>query len=523
MPEVDINDIAGKGVARDEPAYQLPPELWTQALNMRHKDNAMVRMDGWSQVFGTPTVAPHFAIPVVSPTAVFWLYVSLAKGYVYDGANHTDITRAAGGDYTATNTRDWNGTIFGGIPILNNGADVPQMWPTLSIGTDLTALSNWPATYRAKILRSLGAYLFAFNITKGTDIYPHLVKWSSEATQPGSVPGSWDETNDAVDTGEYDLYDVNSGVILDALPLAGKMYTYKEQSTWVTRFVGGRAVFSFDTFLETSGILAPRCVAVTGDGKNQIVATQDDLIIHNGGNPASILDKRLRREVFNSIDTTNYLNSFIGIDPDYNEAVFCYPSTGATNPDKAVVFNYKSGTVTEMDGVTFRNMVTGRIQTASGELWSDGSDAWAEDTGPWDIQERRRTILCGTDDTKFFKLHDGTTRNGVSFTGTLQRTGLSVEGKKRDGSWIVNHETKKMLDRIWPKIKNGSVSIRFSAQETVDGPAVWTTPVAFDPTAQVFCDVDPPIEGRAVGLEISAANDFRLDGYRLNVTPLGNY
>lgn len=523
MPEVDINDIAGKGVVRDEPAYQIPPELWTQALNMRHEDNGLVRMPGWSSVFGSPTIAPHFTMPVVSSSAVFWPYVSLTKASVWDGANHTDITRTAGGDYTTTATRDWNGTVFAGIPIFNNFADVPQMWPTLSVGTKFTALSNWVSTHRAKVIRSLGAYLIAIHISKSGTLYPHLVKWSSEALQPGTVPDSWDETDETKDTGEYDLYDVNSGVLVDALPLAGKMYLYKEQSTWVMRFVGGRAVFGFDTFLETSGILAPRCVAVTGDGKNQVVATQDDFIIHNGGQPVSILDKRLRREVFNSIDTTNYVNSFIYINPAANEAVFAFPTIGFTNPNRGVVFNYKSGTVTEMDGITFRNAASGRIQTADTNPWSSGSDTWDDDTGPWDVQERRRTIALGTDATKFYKLDDGTTRDGTVFTGTLQRVSLAIEGRKRDGSWIVNHESRKMLDRMWPKIKNGSVSVRFGVQETVDGAVTWSPTVTFDPTTQVFCDADPPIEGRAVGVEFSAASAFRLDGYRLNVVPLGNF
>lgn len=523
MPEIDINDIAGKGVIRDEPAYQLPPEVWTQALNMRHRDNGMERMLGWSQVFGTPGVAPHFAMPVVSVSSAFWLYTSLTKGYVYDGSTHTDITRTVGGDYTAANTRDWNGTVFGGIPILNNGSDVPQMWGTLTVATKLTALSNWVSTHRAKVIRSLGAYLIAINITKGASNFPHTVKWSSEAIQPGTVPGSWDETDATVDTGEYDLYDVNSGNLVEAMPLAGKMYLYKEQSTWVMRFVGGRAVFGFDTFLETAGILAPRCVSVTGDGKYQVVATQDDLIIHNGAAPVSILDKRLRREIFASIDQTNYINSFLYTDPDNTEVLFCYPTNGMTHPNKAVVFNYKSGTITEKDGITYRNAASGRVQAASTELWSDGTDTWDDDTGPWDSTERRRLVLCGTDDTKFFKDNDTLLRNGVSFFGTLQRTGLSLEGRKRTGEWIVNHESRKMLDRMWPKIKRGQAQIRFAVQEVVDGPVVWSNYVTYDPTTQVFCDADPPMEGRAIGFEIRAANDFRIDGYRYNITPLGNY
>jgi hypothetical protein len=187
------------------------------------------------------------------------------------------------------------------------------------------------------------------------------------------------------------------------------------------------------------------------------------------------------------------------------------------------VFNYKSGAVTEADGITFRNMATGRLETISSELWSDGTDTWDEDTGQWNTQERRRTIACGTDNTMFFKMNDGTTRNGVAFTGTLQRTGLSMIGRKRTGEWIVDHETKKMVDRLWPKIKNGSVQVRVGAAELVDGTVTWAPAQTFDPTTSVFVDPDPPIEGRAIALEFSASNDFRLDGYKINVTPLGHF
>lgn len=523
MPDIDINDIAARGIVRDEPPYQIDPEIWTTALNMRSRDNGMVRMEGWSQVFGTPGVAPSFAMPIVSPSTVFWLYTSLTKGYVYDGATHTDITRAVGGDYTAANTRDWNGTIFGGIPILNSGTDVPQYWAALSTGTKLAALPNWTSTVRAKIMRSFGAYLIGFYITKNSTVYPHMVKWSAEADQPGDVPPSWDETDVTLDAGEYDLYDVNSGVIKEAISFSNKMYVYKEQSTWTMRFVGGRAVFAIEPLYETTGILGPRCAAVTGDGKNQIVVTQDDFIIHNGGQPASILEKKLRKEIFAAMDTANYENSFLYIDPANNEAVWAFPESGQTQPNRAVVFNYKSGAVTEMDGITYRGAATGRLEAISEEEWADGTDTWDDDTGSWNTQERRRTVLFGTDNTLFYKLNDGLTRDGANFLGTLQRVGLSVIGKKRTGEWIVDHEIRKLVDRIWPKIKNGSVAIRFGTQETVDGPVTWTAAVPFDPTTQVFCDPDPPLEGRATAIEIVGSGDFRLDGYKYAVTPLGHF
>src|SRR3972149_2481366 len=144
--DIDINDIAKFGAVADIPSYQLPPEVWTLALNMRAHDTGMERLGGWAQGFGTPGVAPHFLMPISTTSQNFWLYTSLTKGYVFDGTNHVNITRqlaAVDVNYTVSAGRGWNGTILGGIPILNNGTDVPQFWATISPGTKLADLTNW--------------------------------------------------------------------------------------------------------------------------------------------------------------------------------------------------------------------------------------------------------------------------------------------------------------------------------------------------------------------------------------------
>src|SRR4051812_32315763 len=125
---IEIDDVAKYGVIRDMPPYQLPPEAWSLGENVRFTDDSVSRLLGETQIFGTPGVAPYFAQYISSASQPWWLYTSLTKAYVYDGSSHTDITRAVGGNYGATGALDWNGTILGGIPILNNGIDVPQYW-----------------------------------------------------------------------------------------------------------------------------------------------------------------------------------------------------------------------------------------------------------------------------------------------------------------------------------------------------------------------------------------------------------
>lgn len=526
MPPIEINDLGSIGVIVDTPPHLIPPEAFTQALNCRVVDGGLESLLGWEQIFGTPGVAPHFAVPIRTSAATFWLYVSLTKAYGYDGTTHTDVTRAAG-DYTGSETREWNGTLLANIPILNNGIDIPQFWSTIALGTKLANLTNWPATTRAKVIRAFGPFLMAFNITKAGSNFPHMIKWSHPA-DPGTIPASWDETDPTRDAGEFELPDVNSGLLLDGLPLGEIMYAYKESSIWKVRFVGGSDIFSPGqaAWLTTTGILAPRCVTITGDGKRHVFASQDDILWHDGNQVKSLLTERRKKEIFNAIDTTNYINCFMFTNPNANEVWFCYPTSGNTHPNKAVIFNYARGgdqwPITDADGITFRNGVIGNVQGAGDERWSDGSDLWSDDTGPWSTLARRRVILCGTNATKFYNLDKGATRDGTSFTSTLQRLSLAVTGKKRNGEWIVDFDQMKMADRIWLKARGGPISVRMGVQQSVEGAVTWNTAVSHDPTTGNFVDAGPT-SGRAISLEFSSSASMRLDGYSLDVIPMGQF
>lgn len=516
---IEINDLASKGQITDQPAYMLPPEAWTLALNMRSRADGMERIGGWEQVFGTPTVVPYFVFHVSTPSQPLWIYASLTAVYVYDGSTHTDITRAAGA-YNATAAQSWNKTVLGGIPIINNGTDVPQMWSPQTTATDLVALTNWPAGSTARVLRAFGPYLVAFNVVESGTAYPHRVMWSHPA-DPGTVPTSWDYTDPTVDAGINDLPDVQSGIIYDALPLQSTMFVYKQGAIWRMRTIGGRFIFSFDTFLETVGCLATRCVAATGDGLWHVVVTQNDIIRHNGVTVKSILTDRMRKEVFTEIDSTNYATSFLFCHTAFNEMWFCYPSQGASNPDTAVVWNYITDTLSKVDGITFRAAELGEIEGGIDSDWDSDDEAWDDDVTVWAEVSRHKIVVADPTATKLYVLDEGATRDGTEFTGTLQREGLALLGRKRNREWIVDFNSKKMVRRVWPKVQ-GAVDVSVGGQDLVDGPITWRTAVAFDPTVGVTCDF-LPITARALAIEFSKAGAWRIDGYGYEVMKLGNF
>lgn len=526
MADIEINDLANVGVVNDIPPYMLPPEAWTLGLNMRFNAGAPETTLGWEGVFGTPHAAPHFLMSVPTQATNYWLYAGETKIMLYDGSAHSNISRAVGGAYTMGETRNWNSTMLGGIPIFNNTNDVPQFRADMTVGTLFANLTNWPAGLRAKVIRAFGPYLIAFNLVDGGVSLPHTAQWSHPA-DPGTIPSSWDYTNAAVDAGRKDFEDTNAGVLRDALPLGGTLYVYKDNSTWRVIIIGGRDIFDFKTLYETSGILAPRCVCVTGDGARHAVVTQDDMIYHRGAEPTSILDKRQRSRLFGEMDTTNYLNSFLFPVPSRNEVWFCYPTTGNTHPNKALIWNYKEGgergVVSYADGITFRNAAVGSIEGDSSELWSDGTDEWDTDTGPWSDFVRRRVVCVDPTANKFFNFDKGVLQNGTAFTSTLQREGLGILGKKRNGEAIVDFQCRKMLQRLWPKVQGGAVNVRLASQEEVNGPITWGPVAAFDPATQRAADNDP-MSGAALGFELSQSGRFwRLDGYKLEISKLGHF
>jgi hypothetical protein len=530
MPQIEIDDLASKGVIQDEPAYQLPPEAWSTGLNFRSFADGMEPIGGITATLGTnprtvsaSTVTPYFVMFLSSEAQPWWLWASLTDIYVYDGTSDHKITRSSGGQYSATDAKDWYGTILGGIPIIGTKEDIPQFWNSYSTSTDMANLSNWPSGLTARVVRTFAPYLLALNTTLSGTNTPHRIRWSA-AADPGSLPPTWDFTDATHDAGENDLPDVNSGIILDGAELQGQFYIYKENAVWRVQFIGGQFIFAFQSFIETVGLLCTRGVAMTGDGLRHCFVTQDDIAVHNGYVAESLLSKKMRRYLFNLIDTSHYDTSFMFCNPLYEEMWFCFPTQGATEPNHAIIWNYRYNTLTEADNtmVNFCATTIGTVTSSSNLTWQNATISWQNDPNPWVTAQRRKTVVANSNSSKLLSLDTGITNDGSPFTATLQRTGLSIIGRKRTGEWIEDFETRKLVQRVWPKLASGTCNVRVGYQDLPNGAVRWTPYQAFTPQLQAF--VDGVLgSGRSVAIEFSGANPFHIDGYKLDLATTGRF
>jgi hypothetical protein len=518
---ISIDDVARHGVLKDAPSTELPPGAWTDALNMSFYDGRARKAAG-SKVFksGT-TIAPYSLLPMKVLTQNFWVYGGLTKVYAILGPNVGDITRTSGGDYTMTTTQRWNGGVLNGVPVLNNGADVPQYWASPALGSPLANLPNWPSTHRAKIIRPYKAYLIAMDITKSGVSYPALVLWSHTA-DPGTVPSSWDVTNASVDAGEVPLAEELSAIV-DGVQLGEAFVIYKAGSVHLMQSSGDANIFLFRTAFGEFGALAQDCVREL-KGKH-LVVTDDDVLIHDGVNAETVIDARNRRALFSDIDPSYAFRSTLVENHPRSEMLFCYPSNGSEYLNKAAVWNWQSNTW------TFKELPAGVLSVQSSQFGPGGaSDSWEADSVTWDGESILQwddpsfaafgdAIIYGDGPGLELVQHDESRfldEAGVAYESYLERRQCSLVGVKNDGTPRYDPTSLKFIRALWPRIeatRGTKIEISIGTQMSSGEPIAWEGPITFHVGEDEF--INPLVQGRLISYRFAESSgvDWSLLGY----------
>ncbi|TXH17928.1 MAG: hypothetical protein E6R03_03030 [Hyphomicrobiaceae bacterium] len=513
------------GIVQDMAPYDLPPEAWSDGKNVRMFSGSVWKDFGNLQVFGALSGRPLGLFPIATATTQFYAYPGAAAVWATDGTTHADITRLAGA-YTGSDADRWNGCSLGGILILNNGLDVPQAWMAPGLATKLVNLANWPAGYTAKCMRTYKSYLIGMDMTESGTRIPYRVRWSDSAAA-GSVPATW-ALAAGNDARYWDLIE-SDGFVIDCAPLGDVNYVYKDDSTHSMEYIGGQFVFKFRKAFNF-GMLAQDCVREWKG--SHIVMTQDDILMHNGASAESLLATKMRDWYRGRPDQTYFTRSFLALSETDKELWACFPQQGQTFPDIALVINTETGKCSIRDIPNTSSWMYGFIQTGSVISTFDGFsgvsfDAMVGQFGSSNFaQGRKRLAMVSQAVNKAFLMEQGYNFDGVNFRSYIERTGLAIIGRDRQGNPKVDFSTKKLLSRIWPKMRvaNGTiVKVYAGGQETVDSPVVWKGPFDFRPGIDNEVCVD--IEGRlhAVRFETTDGTYWKLDGYDIEIEPIGAY
>ena len=364
----------------DVPAEETSLEEWTAAQNVVFKDDATLAAPGNEPVFGTPLVPPYFGQLHVAPNPTH-VYAGLTGLRAHDGSVHASIQPAQG--WTITASGDVTGGMYNGFTILNDQQHAPVSW-TGALANIAVPLANWPAGWLTKAIRPFKYYLVAINIDKGVGgggVQPYNVAWSTAAA-PGTLP-AWTPLP-ANDAGEVTLAGALSGLV-DAAPVGEQLFIFELTATWALQYVGGAFIFTNRRVSNSLGIIGRNCWASVG--RDLVFIGNGDIVISDGLQMKSIIDRRMRNEIFGSLSLGAGRTSWCARNVNLKQIYFGFPQGSDTEPRRLFVWDMITDRfgIVDIDRMTFG--YAGLKSGASSDAWDLGAgnaEPWDTDSQLWD-------------------------------------------------------------------------------------------------------------------------------------------
>ena len=233
--------------------------------------------------------------------------------------------------------RNWSLDNFGEdliATVLNGGTFI---WDTSGgVGARATALSNAPTASRFSLVSTATRHLLIFGtettIGDTTTQDDLLLRFSDREDATDYTPVS---TNEA---GSLRISDGSR--IIGAVKSAGQILIWTDTSLHGLQFVGTPFTFGLRQLGANAGLIAQHA-AIEVNGIAYWMS-DDAFYLFDGvvkKMPCSVQDY-----VFDDMSYTNKADIAVGLNTAFNEIIWYYPSSNATQIDRAVAYNYLEGT-----------------------------------------------------------------------------------------------------------------------------------------------------------------------------------
>jgi len=468
--KIEYQRIQLSGMNFDIPPSMLEPNVYTQGNNVEVYDIGMRAIRGHSEAYGDRILAPEHLTFNKANGQFYWLYSGADGIAVTDGQNDSIISPVI--PISSIYPANWTDCNLNGLIVLNNEVDAPIWWDNVP-ATPMQPLPGWDPLQRCASMRSYNYFLIAMNVNDGVSDFPSLLAWS-DAAEPGSIPQSWTPLPE--NSAGFNTLSDTIGALVDGIQFRDSFFLFKEHSTFIMDFIGGNLVFSFRKVFTTSGILSQNCAAEYLG--NVAVLTDGDFIMTDGQQADSLIDKRMRKWLFNNIDSDNYAMSFVTSYHQENQIWCCFPGNGSTECNLALVWDATD------NKFSIRDLYPPTPHIARGQIggltaiinWDDDPEVWDEDTTTWDqsIFNPTQDALLQADRTALltYAINEGIDWNGVPIHSRLERTGLDFGDVHR----------LKLVKGIIPRIVGEAgleLTIRVGSAPNDSGEYTWTPPHTF--------------------------------------------
>jgi hypothetical protein len=511
---LQVDNLEQGGFAPDQADVNLPGGVFTDLRNFRFRDGAMEKVRGTNAILGSLSATAIWISSITDGINQYWCYGTQQVMYATDGSNHQAISSAT---FTASVDLGYTGGPFHGFMVMNDGAHYPRSW-TPGLANEVEPLANWPADTFCKVIRGFGDFLVALRITQDGVYNPRLLRWS-DAAPIGALPGSWDYTDPTNQAGITEIGQTQDELI-DCLPLRDVNIVYKQNNTWIMTPVGLPDVFGFRQLFSESGLLTEDCVAALGG--YHFAVTDNDVILHDGAQADSLLERTLRKWLFNALDQTYYRRSFVVTDTKEKETWFCFPESGSEFANLALVWSSvnRKPYVREL-GTLMSAGATGIVGGAIA-TWNAETQTWDAGTGVWDEANfsptARRLILAAAAGKLAYHGNVGETFNGQPMNCYAVRSNLTLS--KDLGS-------VKTVKAIWPVVygtDGDTFTARVGVSNAPAGAVTWSNTYSFTIGSDYKIDtVGARLAGRFVHLRFGyvGSNAMRLAGFHVDWDPVG--
>ena len=268
-------------------------------------------------------------------------------------------------------------------------------------------------------LIALGANTFNTTASPTGTYSPLTVRWANQGDYTNWVPSV------SSTSGEVELAD-GTGII-GGVRSRNAVNIWTDNALWLQTFVGPPFTFKFTQMGSNCGLIAPHA-AVDYDGRTVWMGF-DNFYVFDG--QVRTLDCTVRRYIFDRLNLTAKDKIFAGINSEFKEVIWLYPSTDGVECDSYVIWSpdenywtYGSGIFTTfIDKDIFGNTVTTGVSVAGNNLYDN------EPEGVF-------------------------TANGEAITSFLESADFDIQ----DGNELM------FIDRIVPDLTMNDGTIKFSVQ-----------------------------------------------------------
>ena len=441
---------------------------------------------------GGGTVTAKYQINVGSPTSSFGFGWGTATWNA--GSWNTPRTSSA----IFVEATYWSFDIFGEdlLATRNNGA--LHRWDLSGgVATPATVISTAPGTSRYNLVTN-GQFVLCLGTeetigTPGTQ-NNMMIRWSQQGRTD-----VWEYTSLRENASGF-LVAQDGSKIMAAARSRGSVLVWTDSSLNILTLIGGDDVFSLQQVGSSCGAVSPFCWAEVNGVSYWM--SQTAFYVFDGS--VKKLDCSVQNFIFEDLDTTSQVQTYAGINVDFNEVTWFYPSKGSQVVNRSVTYNY-------LEDIWYTN--TGFARTA----WSDRgvySNPFASRYYPNDLptNETIRGVTAGA--SQIYRHEDGLNDDGQAMTCNITSGDIDIE----DGDQVYH------ISRVIPDFKNlaGTVNV---ALNFLNYPSS-TTPRSFNSNVTTSTKhFSVRGRGRQSNIVLSSNtldSDWRYGTFRYDITPDGS-